>query len=202
MYLMLDFETLGSAGDTIAVSLGAVAFNREGIIGKKLFVFDLHDQIRLGRTFTASTLEWWMRPERAPARKVFYDPSEPKLKVEQFFPVFEEFVDACLKKAGDKRDGLRPVGNGANFDITILENFYRCCHPNHEHAIPWKFWNVWCFRTLEHVFGLKKLVPRPHGTYHTADEDALYQANCMIALLNKRAGDKKKKAEPVSEKDF
>lgn len=196
---MLDFETLGSAGDTIAVSLGAVAFNADGVLGKKLFVFDLHDQISLKRTFTASTLQWWMRPERAEARKVFYESKEPRLKIEQFFPLFEKFVDESLAKVGEKRDGLRPVGNGANFDVTILENLYRCCHPKHEEAIIWKFWNVWCFRTLEHVFGLKKLVARPHGTYHTTDEDALYQANCMIALLNKK---KTKKKESVSEKDF
>lgn len=202
MYLMLDFETLGSAGNTVCVSLGAVAFNRKGVLGKKLFVFDLKDQVKLKRTFTASTLQWWMRPERAEARKVFLDESSPRLTVQQFFPVFEKFVDDCLTKVNERRTDLRPMGNGANFDIVILENLYRESHAEGEDAIPFKFWNVWCYRTLNHVFNLKDMVARPHGTHHTADEDALHQANCVIELFRRQDAKKKKKTETVDEKDF
>lgn len=189
MYLMIDFETLGSAADTVCVSVGLVAFNKTGVIGKpKLIKFDLHDQIKRGRSITAGTVEWWMR-QSDQARAVF-QPADDKLLITDFFKSFESFVDQALAKVGEGRDQLKPVGNGANFDVSILEHLYRSAHPQHEHAIPWRFWNVFCFRTFNTLVDCKRLVARPHGTHHTADEDALYQANCMIAYWKKQAARK------------
>ncbi len=183
MYLMLDFETLGSAADTALVSLGAVAFNREGVLEQKLFLFDLEDQVKHGRTYTAATIQWWMR-QSDKAREVF-KPSDKGLTIAAFFSEFETMIDLALKKAGESRSELKPVGNGANFDISILEDLYRKSHPGREHALPWKFWNVWCFRTFNHLTKCKDLIARPHGTAHSALDDALYQTDCMFAVWNK-----------------
>lgn len=187
MYLMLDFETLGNAPDTIAVSLGAVAFNKEGIVHEKLWIFDATEQIRKGRSFTASTLDWWMHPSRAEARRVFYEPQVPKVTLSEFIAEFEAFVDEALFEVNETRDSLKPMGNGANFDVSLIEDLYRT-HFGSDPVLPWKFWNVVCFRTMEYFFKVKSLVARPHGTYHSALDDARYQANCVIALLNKKKG--------------
>jgi hypothetical protein len=191
MHLMLDFETLGSAADTIVVSLGAVAFNKGGIVNKKLFHFDLEEQARLGRSFTGDTLAWWMRQSQE-ARAVF-NSKETKLPLELFFLEFENFVDDALTRVGEKRDELKPWGKGANFDISILESLYREKHTKFAAGIPWKFWNVWCFRTFAALTGCEKLHARPHGTHHNALEDAEYQARCVLAHWAKVAARKTKK---------
>lgn len=180
MHLMLDFETLGSAATTCAVSLGAVAFNREGIIAEASYEFNLDEQARLGRTFTGDTLAWWMRQSET-ARAVF-NSKEPKLKMAEFFEAFEAFIDNAARKVGEKRDQLKPWGKGSNFDISILEDMYRT--QNRE--MPWKFWNVRCYRTFAELTKCEERVNRPHGTHHTAVEDARYQAQCVLAQMNKR----------------
>lgn len=190
MHVMLDFETLGSSFDTCVVSLGAVAFNRSGVIDKKLFEFKLEDQVRQGRTFTASTLEWWMI-QSDNARKVF-KPSDAKVTIEEFLPSFEKFCDDSLAKVGESRNDLKPWGNGANFDIVIIEDLFKRHHPLRDASVPWKFWNVWCFRTFNNIYNCKKLVARPHGTAHSALDDALFQTDCVMAVWKQM--DTRKKA--------
>lgn len=185
MHLMLDFETLGNQFDTAVLSLGAVAFNREKIISKTMWEFDIPEQLALKRSVTGSTLSWWAAQNDL-ARKVFQD-NDFKVKVAQFFPQFEIFCDKGLKEVGEKRDELKPWGNGANFDIVILEDLYRRHHENHEFAIPWKFWNVWCFRTFNNLTKCRDLIPKrqTHGVKHNALDDALFQAECVRAFWNK-----------------
>lgn len=186
MHCMLDFETLGSGADTIVVSLGAVMFNKSGIHGEKLFLFDIHSQQVAGRSFTASTLEWWMRQSDA-ARDVFNPEKSPgpRLTLSQFFTEIESFWTASLEGAGENMDQLKPWGNGANFDISILEDIYRRHHEKRDQGIPWKFWNVYCFRTFNALTDAKRYLARPHGTHHSALDDARYQAQCVINFWKK-----------------
>lgn len=180
MYVMLDFETLGNDFTTVVLSLGAVAYNKDGIVAEALFEFDLHEQIKLGRTATASTMQWWMTKADSEARKVF-EHNDFKLKMPEFFRHFEEFCDNALNKVQEKREDLRPISNGGNFDIVILEDLYRKHHPRGEYAIPWKFWNVWCYRTFAAMTGCKDLIRRA-GTHHNALDDARFQANTVLAF--------------------
>ena len=60
--LMLDIETLGWHTDTVVCTLGAVKFNpytleepHSGIY----FRLDIDEQLNLGRSTDADTLEWW-----------------------------------------------------------------------------------------------------------------------------------------------
>lgn len=176
---MIDFETLGSGSDTMVLSVGCVAFNKTGIVSSKLFEFDLLSQQIAGRSFTASTLQWWMGQKDE--AKVVWKQNENKIYVGEFFALFETFCEEALSKVGEKWDEVKPWGNGANFDISILEDMYRRHHAKRDQGIPWKFWNVFCFRTFNHLTGCKKLLARPHGTYHTALADAEYQTNCVLA---------------------
>ena len=55
-FVMYDFETMGQSPDTAVISLGGVMFNRDGILGKKYWVFDWENQP--GRTVDPSTKTW------------------------------------------------------------------------------------------------------------------------------------------------
>ncbi len=179
MFLMLDFETLGTRADTVCVSLGAVAFTKQGIVAKELFEIDIDDQFAQGRTVTGSTLKWWMRQESG-ARKVFHF-NETPLKLGQFLDRFEFFIDDSLEKAKDTKRNLKPWGKGANFDVAIAEDMFRRHHVLKENGIPWHFSNVWCYRTFNNLTRCETLLKRPEGTHHNALEDALYQTNCIFA---------------------
>lgn len=180
MHLMIDFETLGTGADSIVVSMGAVGFNKAGIICEKLFEFDLLDQQILGRSFTASTLKWFMK-QSDQARAVFNSENK-KLKIAEFFGEFERFCLDGLQSQNERFDELKPWGNGANFDISILEDMYRRHHTLRDEGIPWKFWNVTCFRTFNLLTKCKDMHKRPQGTHHSALDDARYQANCVLAF--------------------
>lgn len=174
---MLDFETLGTQFDTIVVSLGAVAFNKEGIKNEMLFEFDIPSQQKIGRSWDASTLAWWSKQGDG-AKKVFED-SEFKITIAEFLPMFEKFIDESCAKVGEKRDELKPWGNGANFDVVICEDLFRRHHSKGPASIPWKFYNVVCFRTFNMLTGAKDLLKR-HGVHHNALDDARYQAQCVL----------------------
>lgn len=184
MHLMIDFETLGTAPSSACISLGAVAFNNQGIVAEKHFTLNLKSQLRAGRTIDADTIIWWMQQEGA-AKKQFLE-SRGGLSVAQFLIELEAFIDGSLAKVSEKRDELKPWGNGANFDISILEDFFRRHHENGNDAIPWKFWNVWCYRTTSHLYGTKDALPRRQGTYHNALDDARHQVNSWFAALKNR----------------
>jgi hypothetical protein len=188
---MLDFETLATAPGATFVSLGAVAFNKSGVVSKELYEFDIDDQLKSGREVSAGTVAWWMKQSEY-SRKVF-EHHDKKIKLAEFFPMFSTFIDGALKKVGETRSELKPWGNGANADVTWLEDLYRRHHPESEGGIPWKYWNVWCYRTFNALTKCKDLYERPHGTHHNALDDSLYQVNCVLAYWAKQAERKKKK---------
>lgn len=192
MHCMLDFETLGNGADSIVVSLGAVWFNKEGIKHETLFLFSLRDQVIRERTFTASTLTWWMG-QKDGAREVFKKLGDG-LDMPAFFEKFEHESRFAMAKVGEGWDQFRPWGNGANFDVSIMEDLYRRHHEKRDEGIPWKFWNTICYRTFNMLTDCKKLRARPHGTHHSALDDARYQAQTVLAYWAAQAAKKAKKA--------
>lgn len=179
-HLMLDFETLGTAFNTAVVSLGGCVFNKEGIHTKRLWTFELDSQIKAGRSITGSTLCWWMKQSDS-ARSVFNDKAK-KFTLAEFVTDFESFIDDSLKQLNEGRDELKPWGNGANFDPVIIEDIIRNVKGRDD--IPWKFWNVWCFRTFDNLTKCKSLHKRV-GVHHNAMDDAVYQAECVLAYWKK-----------------
>lgn len=186
MHLMIDIETIGTAASTVVLSVGVCSFNKEGVHAKKEWTLDMQEQIKLGRTFDQDTLFWWMK-QKDEAKKAF-DPKLPKIALKEFFAEFEAFIDEELAKQKEKRDELKPWGNCSMFDLTIIEDLYRNQGAGKD-AIPWKFWNVFSYRTFNHLTKAKDLVKR-EGIYHNAADDAEYQAKCVIAFWKKQASKK------------
>jgi len=183
MNLMIDFETMGNTTDTIVVSLGACLFNNEGIHKKGLWYYDLYEQQIAGRTWTASTLAWWMKQSDA-ARAVFHDNKRERLPMEKFFVEFEKWLDEGLEEHLEGRDELKVWGNGADFDVAILKDLYLTMGGG-EQAVPWKFWNGCCFRMFNRMTKIKEKM-KMKGAAHNALDDAIYQAECVMAVMNKK----------------
>jgi len=118
MDLMIDLETLGTNHDAPVISIGAVKFSSKGL-GEEFYVnLDVEEQIKDGRQVTGSTIKWWMGQEGA-ARKVFKEKSIPTAEG------LLDFVEFFHQGGNEK--SVFPWGNGATFDITILEHLLNQC---------------------------------------------------------------------------
>lgn len=186
---MIDIETLGTRPKTVIVSAGVCSFNNSGIIKGFHCELDIQEQLWAGRTITAGTLGWAMgQPDSV--REVYKEKDKdgkikPKLKAEEFFAMFDKFVEVSRAAIGeDKSHAIKVWGNGSHFDITILEDYYDQFHTKKFNGFPWKFWDVWCFRTFNNLTKCKDMVKR-EGTHHNALDDAIYQAKCVIAVLQR-----------------
>ena len=166
--VMVDLETLDTSPTGVIVSIGAVEFAAHGRGREFYSVLNIQDQLELGRTISASTLAWWMKqgPE---ARKVFQE--EPH----RLWEALEEFSQWLKECEGTPRIW----GNGASFDNSMLSHCYHSAKVDQ----PWKFTNDACYRTLKSLAPGIKAGPR-HGTFHNALDDAIYQADHAIALMN------------------
>lgn len=185
---MIDIETLGTRPKTAIVSVGVCTFNKNKIIKGFHCELDLQQQLWSGRTVTADTLAWFMgQPDGV--REVFKQKDaegnpKRKIKADEFFIMFDKFIEASRADVGETNQAIRVWGNGAHFDITILEDYYDQFHHKKDKGIPWKFWGVWCFRTFNHLTNCKEMVKR-EGTHHNALDDAIYQAKCVMAVLQR-----------------
>lgn len=178
-HVMIDFETFGSTPDTVVLNVGMVWFDRDSILAEKLWFFALEEQLKsYKRTVDASTLGWWMK-QSDQARGQF-NSQEKKYSLKEFADEFIELSAIACTAHGRGLDDLKPWGNGANFDISILEHIFK---NSLGWETPWKFWNVHCFRTLDHMAGIKAKCKR-EGTHHNALDDAKYQAQCVQYYLN------------------
>jgi hypothetical protein len=113
-------------------------------------------------------MKWWDKqsPEaRNEIEKAFNEGDGLAVGLEKF----TEFLKHGSRNNGGLKD-LRPVSNGADFDIPLLTVGYKKVNQK----LPWNFWNIRCFRTL------KNLAPNCEPTFtkttHNALEDAIHQA--------------------------
>jgi hypothetical protein len=173
----IDLETLGQKYNAPIVSIGAVAFNREtGKIGTTFYQeIDIDSSLKIG-TVTTSTLCWWLNQNKN-AKQLFDDSAAGrgrKMHIASALLNFTTFVRSL--------GAPRVWGNGATFDITILE------HSIDKGSVglspPWVFWNIRDMRTLvdaaESIKGWKKESVEAVGTHHNALDAATYQAKVII----------------------
>lgn len=167
MNIMVDLETLDTAPTALVLSVGLVAFDDKAVLDKLYLTIDIQDQINLGRTISADTLKWWMK-QSPEARRVFSESGSNLMDSVDFIArFFENYPKSLL------------WSNGANFDAVILDDMFRMVGV----PVPWKYWDVRCFRTFCDGIGRKLSVRR--GTHHNALDDAESQALHMIACASK-----------------
>ncbi|RWP69509.1 3'-5' exonuclease [Mesorhizobium sp.] len=179
-HLMTDLETMGTAANAPVVAIGAVYFDPDTGAKGETFdaAIDVEDAMRYGRV-SGSTIKWWLGQGDAARQKVVRG-TAPAARV------FEAFHGFCLKHGSD----VRPWGNGASFDITILDYaFGRIL----DKPAPWKFWNVRDCRTIKELAeGIVTFNGKLEGVAHTALDDANHQADWVSVywqgLRSKRFG--------------
>lgn len=165
--LMIDIETLSIKDTAAVISIGACFFDtKTKEIGAKFSMnLKLDEQLK-NRTVDADTLKWWFTQSDA-AKRVF---SEEALPTDIVLKTFAAWV-----LANARVEEVRPWGNGATFDISILENLFR----QYNIDPPWVFWNVRDLRTFrEYVAGNAKVTKL--GIDHNALDDAMSQAKYVM----------------------
>lgn len=170
--LMIDLETLDTAVTAKILSVGVCFFD--------IATGDIHRQgesvISLigqeQRTISDSTFRWWMG-QSDEARNRASDKESYALHC--VLSTISDHVKAL--------PGIRVWGNGATFDIGILE------HAFNEYGIPvpWDFRNVRDMRTLVEVgqmitgVDMRSKVPVT-GVKHSAVDDAVWQAKVVSEI--------------------
>lgn len=168
--VMVDIETLGTGANSVILSIGAVEFNNDTITSEFYRIIDLQSCMNAGLEMDARTLIWWMQQSDG-TRTLFNSAEREILSV-----VLTDFSgwlpqNACI------------WGNGASFDNAILANAF----DKVSIALPWKFWNDRCYRTVKNLYPNIKL--ERVGTYHNALDDAKSQALHLIEIAKHTRGE-------------
>lgn len=167
--IMIDIETLGNAKNSVILSIGAVEFNMDGVIGKFYIQVDPESCQRAGLVIDARTVMWWMdKPDVA--RRSLCQPGGANI------------LDALsgLANAFDWK-GVDVWANGMDFDLGILEEAYKTL----DEPVPWDYWRKCDYRTLKRIVpeDVYKAAKTDNPVAHHALSDAICQAATLIKLL-------------------
>jgi hypothetical protein len=142
--VMVDLETLSTRAEATIVEIGAVAFDpvtgEVAAEGLEVGVSALSQR----RHVCGRTLEWWQE-QRKKGLRVPLDG--------------QESLCVGLARLGDyltrlTREGVTVWAWGAAFDLAILEDAARDYTP--AGALPWKYWQGRCARTVCEVAGIRR----------------------------------------------
>lgn len=169
--VMLDLETMGNKSNSSIVSIGAVEFNIEtGETGREFYkVIDLHSCLDCGLKVNASTIYWWLQQSEA-ARKRICEKGE---HISTVLGNFNLWMNDCVVD-------VRIWGNGARFDIGILEDAYLACYLE----TPWNFRKEMDVRTLVAVAPEIKANMPFEGVEHDPIDDCKYQIKYCSEIWN------------------
>lgn len=178
--VMIDLETMGTEPDAPILSIGAVYFDPDtGKMGAELHVKLDFVAACLDRVIDPNTVKWWLcQSDEARNALLSGGDGGDDSKADALW-----FLDRFLDNEGD----VKVWGNGATFDISMLENLYRQLGI----TIPWKFYNVRDVRTV--VAMAEGIIDRADipfiGIKHDALADAVHQAvyvSAMWKMLRKK----------------
>jgi len=167
-----DLETLGTKYNSYILSIACVEFNIE--TGEVLAAFKR--KVVCGSKFNIDygTVMWWLE-QSDEARGKLTSKEEQTVPIQQALYDLNEFI----------QDGKHSKvwGNGATFDISILDYAYSVKRI----VQPWKYWNVRDMRTIvdlaESVGFIKKRI-KFEGVRHDSLDDAAHQAKVMANAYN------------------
>ncbi len=172
-HIMLDLETMGTGPNAAIVAIGAVEFELTkagGQLGDSFYqCISLESAMAEGGQVDAGTVLWWLKQSDA-ARAMFAQPAF-------VHGVALVGFSKWMTKRGETKN-MRVWGNGASFDNVILASAYRRAGLQ----LPWNSFNDRCYRTVKSMHPAAPAIQRT-GTHHNALDDAINQANHLIAML-------------------
>lgn len=172
MHIMIDIETMGTRPTAPIVSLGAVAFDADGVHRQFYRVVDLDSAVAAGAVIEPSTVLWWLTQSDEARIALTNDINEP----------LRDVLEALADWVSGVPGGVSGVwGNGATFDNVLVAEAYKRLGMQ----VPWPFWKDRCYRTVKNMFPAVELVRE--RTHHHALADAETQALHLIEI-NKAAG--------------
>lgn len=163
--LMIDIETLGTTPGSAILSIAAVPFNIFSPLEHFYQKVSQKSCIEVGLTVDDATVDWW---------------NKQPIEVQQEAFSGRVHISVVLAKLSSYIETLGPVrvwGDGASFDVPLLEAAYAKCGLKPK----WKYYDSMCYRTLKNLF--------PHMAVgaakmkHNALEDARYQASVCEQIL-------------------
>jgi hypothetical protein len=176
--VMVDLETLGTVPGFAILSIGAVAFDEDGLYGDdngEGFYAVVHRPtcVEAFLTVCPETLKWWEKKSED-ARQVLTQSLDPHGSL----PLAEalERFNVFLSKFGG-RQMARVWGNGSDFDNAGLA----CAYDAAKVRPGWSFWNNRCYRTFKNL--ARDVEMEREGTYHNAFDDARSQALHLVKIL-------------------
>lgn len=175
MDFSIDLETLGTTPDCFIVNIGVAAFDI-----KSRWIYDDHfcalidiKEPQEGRTITSSTVKWWLQQSEEARENLI---AGEIYTLEDTLKGLKDWLESTVSLY-NKQEPMQVWGNGATFDISILEHAY-------EYNPPWKYYNINDVRTIVRTAGLINGFDKRNieftGTKHSAIDDAKHQAKIVI----------------------
>ncbi len=163
--IQIDIETFSQKKNAAIASIGAVKFNNTTIIDTFSINIDPLSCKEVGLDFQLETLQWWksQNPEAYASLK------NNRVSLADALSNFSKWY-------GPK--SVDTWACGPDFDLVILESAYQSISKH----TPWKYYHARCFRTFKAMF--KSNISRL-GTYHDARDDAVYQTNYILDVINR-----------------
>lgn len=177
MHIMLDLETLSLNPNAVVTQIGFALFDLvpkegqiNGIIDSGCYHLDIESQMKMGRSITWSTIEWWLRQEKEAQNKlVGATRMSVRSAIDQFFMIPNEYGLGWTDFEG-------VWANGTNFDLPIIEDLLFC----YDYKTPWHYRAPRDTRTLAMLAPNAKAQANP--IKHSAEHDAINQAQWMQAV--------------------
>lgn len=165
-HCMIDLETLGSNPRAPVIQIGMAFFTIEGITLQSQVSIDFNDALKHGEA-DGDTIKWWLQQAKEAQSTLFVN-TKPIVEV----------ADTVVKLLEAQNANF--YWSHATFDFPIFQSMFRAL--GRPYPLPYKR----CFdlRTLEYLAGPMEWELRT-GVHHNALDDAVYQANHAIKLLQK-----------------
>jgi hypothetical protein len=165
-HIMFDLEALGVSADSVVLSIGAVAFNANGIYGPEFYREILPQE---DRNIDISTLKWWLE-QPIPI------PINGTIQLDTVMREFNSWVNTI--RSITSFPDMCLWANGIDFDWGVLKDISQKYVIN----LPVKYDQVRDYRTLKKLFpavkfGIDSVVK------HNALDDARWQALHCVELL-------------------
>ena len=170
--LMIDTETAGLPHTGALLSIGACFFDLHTQTIGPTFNRTIHlaSSVKHGGTMDPGTVLWWLRQDPKAQKGVAYNGEPIDLVLNDFSKWIAEHC---------RVEDVRPWGNGASFDLTIVSGAYKRLGIDE----PWAFWNQRCFRTVRNQHPSVAYEPGEKGDdAHNALVDAIFQAQHMFKI--------------------